>query len=128
MLFMGLDDEDRFETSRFEYAQPPDLSPRASDSNLDGDQEPEHAPNSPRVLDILPPLSDGAPVYFAQAGDRIYRMSDKERRIYRINFACLSVVTAGIALVGGLVYRASASDSLPEICRTFSDLSGLVSG
>ena len=42
-----------FETSRFAFAQSLYFSPRASKSNLDGAQEPEHAPDfSPRVLDI----------------------------------------------------------------------------
>ncbi|MEK6933572.1 MAG: hypothetical protein AABW75_01710 [Nanoarchaeota archaeon] len=41
------------ETSRFVFAQSPYFSSRASKSNLDGAQEPEHAPDfSPRVLDI----------------------------------------------------------------------------
>ncbi|MEK6934238.1 MAG: hypothetical protein AABW75_05175 [Nanoarchaeota archaeon] len=41
------------ETSRFVFAQSPCLSSRASKSNLDGAQEPEHAPEfSPMVLDI----------------------------------------------------------------------------
>ncbi|MEK6933428.1 MAG: methyltransferase domain-containing protein [Nanoarchaeota archaeon] len=41
-----------FETSRFVFAQPSCFSSRASKSNLDGAQEPEHAPDfSPRVLD-----------------------------------------------------------------------------
>ncbi|MEK6933481.1 MAG: hypothetical protein AABW75_01235 [Nanoarchaeota archaeon] len=34
-----------FETSRFVFAQSPYFSSRASKSNLDGAQEPEHAPN-----------------------------------------------------------------------------------
>ena len=41
-----------FKTSRFAFAQFPYFSLRASKSNLDGAQEPEHAPNfSLRVLD-----------------------------------------------------------------------------
>ncbi|MEK6933384.1 MAG: hypothetical protein AABW75_00735 [Nanoarchaeota archaeon] len=42
-----------FETSRFVFAQSSYFSSRASKSNLDGAQEPEHAPEfSPMVLDI----------------------------------------------------------------------------
>ncbi|MEK6933246.1 MAG: hypothetical protein AABW75_00025 [Nanoarchaeota archaeon] len=42
------------ETLRFVFAQSPYFSSRASKSNLDGAQEPEHAPNfSQRVLDRL---------------------------------------------------------------------------
>ena len=43
-----------FETSRFVFAQSPYFSSWVSKSNLDGAQEPEHAPDfSPRVLDIF---------------------------------------------------------------------------
>ncbi|MEK6934045.1 MAG: hypothetical protein AABW75_04165, partial [Nanoarchaeota archaeon] len=44
----------KIETSRFVFAQSPYFSSRASKSNLDGAQEPEHAPDfSPKVLDKL---------------------------------------------------------------------------
>ncbi|MEK6933328.1 MAG: hypothetical protein AABW75_00455 [Nanoarchaeota archaeon] len=44
---------EKIETSRFVFAQSPYFSSRASKSNLDGAQEPEHALEfSPRVLDM----------------------------------------------------------------------------
>jgi len=43
---------DEIETSRFAFAQSPYFNSRVSKSNLDGAQEPEHAPEFiPRVLD-----------------------------------------------------------------------------
>jgi len=51
--YINISADSLIETSRFVFAQSPYFSSQVSKSNLDGAQEPEHAPEFiPRVLDI----------------------------------------------------------------------------
>lgn len=77
-----------FETSRFAFAQSPYFSSWVSKSNLDGAQEPKHAPDfSPRVLDI------GKYKYGPKCDEweEIFDYLDNYRLDYAINASNLNV-------------------------------------